>query len=553
MPNYFIYCRKSSETEDRQVLSIESQTNELTSLASRLSLPIEKIFSEAQSAKEPGRPVFNEMMKRIYKGEARGIICWKLDRLARNPIDGAAVIWALKQNGIEIITPNQTYRQGDDNTILMYIEFGMAQKYIDDLSRNVKRGNKTKLEKGGWLGVAPIGYLNHTDPLTKEITLIVDKERFPLIRKMWDLLFTQSYSVRQIVNIANDEWGMRTRKTRRQGGRPISLSTGYKIFTNPFYCGLMIRREGEFPHRYQKMVTAGEFDRVQLILGRQSKPRPKTHEFAFTGMIRCGECGCLITAEDKIKINKGNRRIHDYTYYHCTKRKREIKCSQRYLEVKKLEKQIDDYLGRIQISEEFKNWAINYLRSRNDKEIEDRTARYKNLQEAYSQSQRQLDNLTRMRYRELIADEEYTRERNRLRIEMAQTKEKLGDTEHRAESWLGVSEKVFSCACHAREWFRKGDLQTKKLILESIGSNLVLKDKKLSLEFKKPFFVIEKGLNGIPAENFRLEPADFAMVKPKNGVLAAQIPRWLRIVEDVRTYFQNSNEYIYIPDLVVKS
>ena len=527
MPNYFIYCRKSSETEDRQVLSIESQTNELTSLASRLSLPIEKIFSEAQSAKEPGRPVFNEMMKRIYKGEARGIICWKLDRLARNPIDGAAVIWALKQNGIEIITPNQTYRQGDDNTILMYIEFGMAQKYIDDLSRNVKRGNKTKLEKGGWLGVAPIGYLNHTDPLTKEITLIVDKERFPLIRKMWDLLFTQSYSVRQIVNIANDEWGMRTRKTRRQGGRPISLSTGYKIFTNPFYCGLMIRREGEFPHRYQKMVTAGEFDRVQLILGRQSKPRPKTHEFAFTGMIRCGECGCLITAEDKIKINKGNRRIHDYTYYHCTKRKREIKCSQRYLEVKKLEKQIDDYLGRIQISEEFKNWAINYLRSRNDKEIEDRTARYKNLQEAYSQSQRQLDNLTRMRYRELIADEEYTRERNRLRIEMAQTKEKLGDTEHRAESWLGVSEKVFSCACHAREWFRKGDLQTKKLILESIGSNLVLKDKKLSLEFKKPFFVIEKGLNGIPAENFRLEPADFAMVKPKNGVLAAQIPRWL--------------------------
>src|SRR3989338_410282 len=527
MPNYFIYCRKSSETEDRQVLSIESQTNELTSLASRLSLQIEKIFSEAQSAKEPGRPVFNEMMKRIYKGEARGIICWKLDRLARNPIDGAAVIWALKQNGIEIITTNQTYRQGDDNTILMYIEFGMAQKYIDDLSRNVKRGNKTKLEKGGWLGGAPIGYLNHTDPLTKEITLIVDKERFPLIRKMWDLLFTQSYSVRQIVNIANDEWGMRTRKTRRQGGRPISLSTGYKIFTNPFYCGLMIRREGEFPHRYQKMVTAGEFDRVQLILGRQSKPRPKTHEFAFTGMIRCGECGCLITAEDKIKINKGNRRIHDYTYYHCTKRKREIKCSQRYLEVKKLEKQIDDYLGRIQISEEFKNWAINYLRSRNDKEIEDRTARYKNLQEAYSQSQRQLDNLTRMRYRELIADEEYTRERNRLRIEMAQTKEKLGDTEHRAESWLGVSEKVFSCACHARERFRKGDLQTKKLILESIGSNLVLKDKKLSLEFKKPFFVIEKGLNGIPAENFRLEPADFAMVKPKNGVLAAQIPRWL--------------------------
>ncbi len=550
MTNYFIYCRKSSETEDRQVLSIESQTNELTALAKRLNLPTEKIFTEAQSAKEPGRPVFNAMMKRVYKGEVKGVICWKLDRLARNPIDGAAVIWALKQNGIEIMTPNQTYRQGDDNTILMYIEFGMAQKYIDDLSRNVKRGNKTKLEKGEWLGIAPIGYLNYTDPLTKENTLIVDKERFPLIRRMWDLLLTRSYPVRQIVDIANNKWGLRTRKTRRLGGRPISLSAGYKIFTNPFYCGLMIRSEGEFVHRYKKMVTHGEFDRVQIILGRQGKPRRKTHEFAFTGMIRCGECGCLITAEDKIKINKGNGKIHDYTYYHCTKRKREVKCSQPYLEARELEKQIDNYLKKIQISEKFKTWAISYLRSRNDNEIGDRTARYKNLQEVYNQSQKALDNLTQMRYREMLTDEEYTRERSRLKLEMMKIKENLDDTEHRAESWLSLSEKVFDYACHARERFKQGDLKTKKQLLEALGSNLILKGKELRLDFKKPFFIIEKGLNAVSAKKLRLEPLNYAVVKPKNEVLATQITRWLPIVEDVRTYFKKATEYIYIPDLV---
>lgn len=191
------------------MLSIESQRNELSTLVSRLDIKISEIFIETKSAKEPGRPVFNEMMNKIHKGEAKGIICWKLDRLARNPIDGAAVIWALKQSSIEIITPNQTYRHGDDNTILMYIEFGMAQKYIDDLSRNVKRGNKTKLEKGMWIGKAPIGYDNYTDPLTHENTIIVDNERFPIIRKMWELLLQQTHSVYQIVDIANYKWGLR--------------------------------------------------------------------------------------------------------------------------------------------------------------------------------------------------------------------------------------------------------------------------------------------------------------------------------------------------------
>src|SRR3989344_8654721 len=88
---YFLYARKSSESEDRQMASIESQIVELQKIAREYGLEVADIYSESRSAKEPGRPVFNEMLQDIQAGKANGIICWKLNRLARNPIDGGQI------------------------------------------------------------------------------------------------------------------------------------------------------------------------------------------------------------------------------------------------------------------------------------------------------------------------------------------------------------------------------------------------------------------------------------------------------------------------------
>lgn len=157
MSTYFVYSRKSSEAEDRQILSIDSQISELKRFAARKGLKIATVLTEAKSAKAPGRPVFNSLMERLYRGEADGILCWKLDRLARNPVDGGAIIWAMKEHGVKIMTPFQTYSQSEDNVVWMYLEFGMAQKYVDDLSRNVKRGLRAKAESGWLPGPTPLG------------------------------------------------------------------------------------------------------------------------------------------------------------------------------------------------------------------------------------------------------------------------------------------------------------------------------------------------------------------------------------------------------------
>jgi site-specific DNA recombinase len=149
MSNYIIYARKSTESEDRQVLSIDSQVKELKALAQSLGLEIGEILSEAQSAKAPGREVFSRLMKRAYQGQVKGIISWKLDRLARNPLDGGNLIWALEEKKIEeIVTPQRTFSNTGNDKFWMQLEFGMAKKYVDDLSDNVKRGNRAKLELG---------------------------------------------------------------------------------------------------------------------------------------------------------------------------------------------------------------------------------------------------------------------------------------------------------------------------------------------------------------------------------------------------------------------
>jgi DNA invertase Pin-like site-specific DNA recombinase len=570
MSGYFIYCRKSTEAEDRQVLSIESQTRELEQLAAKLNVPVSEVLTESKSAKDPGRPVFNHMMQRLYRGEAAGIICWKLDRLARNPVDGGSIIWAIKQHGIKVMTPAQSYAREDDNIILMYIEFGMAQKYVDDLSKNVKRGLKTKIENGWYSGVAPVGYLNNTDKRTGENTIVMDPERFPLVRRMWDLMLTGLYTPPQIAKIANEQWGFRTRSTRKQAGVPLCRSAIYRIFTRPFYYG-----EFEFPQgsgqwyrgKHPPLITEAEYDQVQQYLGRKGNPRPRTHGvFPFTGLIRCGECEGMVTAEEKHQVicancrfkfaNRrrdacprcetpiqamANPRFLRYTYYHCGKSKNPA-CSQKSVSRTELEKQITDYLARIQISAKFKAWATKYLREFHERESSQIQEISESQRKAYDDCLSRIANLVKLKTSasnsdgSLLSDEEYSRQRLVLLKEKARLEESLKDAGHHIEKCLRRSEQAFEFACTVQQRFANGSFEMKKEIVSTVGSNLTLKDKILIIEARKPFFLLENSLTPASSGDEPIEPENIGQTQGWNGASAAACSTLRGDWDDVRAY-----------------
>lgn len=526
---YFLYARKSSESEDRQVQSIDDQVNRLKKLASDLNLDIKKSYTEAKSAKKPNnRPIFDEMIKRIENGEADGILCWHLNRLSRNPIDSGKLSWLLQQRILKSIQTIERQYLPDDNVLLFNVESGMANQYILDLSRDTKRGMLKKLNAGWQTGVAPLGYLNDKE----NKTIKTDPERFNLVRKMWDLMLTGNYTPPKILEIANNEWGFRTRKFKRIGGCPLSRAGIYKIFSSLFYAGIIENAGVQYQGAHKPMITLEEYDRVQILLGRKGKPRPKQHEFAFTGSIRCGVCGCLYTAETKKKFLKSGE-INEHTYYHCTRRTIKVKCDQRYnIRAKDLELMIEKEIEKYTILPEFLQWALEGLSKKNDTEIEDRTKVYEMQHKTLVETQKELDELTRMRYRQLIDDETFVREKNALQTKITQMKENLRQTETRAEKWLELTEKTFNFATYARKAFLmakgKAGLELKKEILMALGKNPIIKDKILTIEPNEWLQPIGNDYPALEKEYLRLEPAKMPINKAKTEALTSVRARWLR-------------------------
>src|SRR5947208_4945483 len=178
---------------------------------------------------------------------------------------------------------------------MLSIIVGYSKYYVDSLSENIRRGNRAKIERGWLPGMAPCGYINDRD--TK--TIVPDPDRFVLLRQMWDLMLTGAYPPRRIWEIANHEWGLRTKQRKRVGGKPLALSSVYKIFTNPFYAGVLEWEGRTFRGKHEPLITLDEFELVQRLLGRGTHSPRETQAFAYTGMIRCGECGFAVTAEHK--------------------------------------------------------------------------------------------------------------------------------------------------------------------------------------------------------------------------------------------------------------
>ena len=504
---YFLYARKSSESEDRQAQSIPDQVQRLKQFAKENKLTIKKVFTESKSAKKPNaRPIFKEMMDEIEQGKANGLLCWQINRLSRNPPESGLLQWLLQEGALQAIQTIDRVFRPQDNALIFSVESGTSNQFILDLRKNTLRGMRSRIEKGWAPILAPIGYLNHVTKNGEHI-IIKDPDKFDLVRKIWDLMLTGNYSVQQVLDIATNDWGFRTKQYKRRGGGEFTQSGIYRMFCNLFYTGLFVLKGQRYEGSHDHMITMDEFECVQKLLGRTSNSRFQKHEFPFTGVIHCGDCGCLVTAESHTKLVKSKGVVKTYTHYHCTLKKKNYQCSQKeFTSEADLEIQIEQEIAKITILPQFRDWALEIIRDSNNQEIEDRTKIYEIQHKTLEQTQKQLDNLTRMRYQELIDDETFVSEKNILQNKILDLKQRVKETESRADQWIELTERAFTFAAYAHKAFMDGGPEVRKEILMALGSNQQLINKKFSVLPNKWYRRIENGYAGLEKEFARLEP-----------------------------------------------
>ena len=483
---YILYARKSTDVEDKQVLSIEAQLVELRAYAHNENLQIIDELVEKKSAKTPGRPVFAELLKRIERGEANGIIAWHPDRLARNSVDGGQIVYLLDQTHLSNLKfPTFWFENTSQGKFMLSIAFGQSKYYVDNLSENTKRGLRQKVRRGEMPGRAPLGYIN--DMRTK--TVVVDKRRAPLVVEAFERYARGDQRLQDIANFLASN-GIKTK-----GGRPLKKDQIAKMLTNPFYYG-HFRYAGEvFEGKHTPIVSKKLFDTVQTVFeGRHHKRTTKTNEpKPLCGLLRCGSCGMMITGENQTKRQK-NGNVHHYVYYHCTKKRKNIpRCPEPHVRQELLDEQLSEMLLEYAMPmawadklRELMDKDVNYQQTRNRMQTTD-------LQATIAQLSAKLQRLLDSYLDQDIDRDTYINKKAEMMSQKKSFEEKLSKLMLSQNLWLEPMKKWIETAVSICKIANSNDLIAKKsLCLDIFGSNLVLENKKARVRVLEPQFSPQK-------------------------------------------------------------
>jgi site-specific DNA recombinase len=451
---YFLYARKSTDDEERQILSIDAQLDELREFAAREGLTIAREYVEAQTAKSLGRPIFNQLLEAVENGEADGLIAWHPDRLARNTVDGGRVIYLLDCGKLSALKfPTFWFENTPQGKFMLTIAFGQSKYYVDNLSENVRRGLRQKIRRGEFPGKPPIGYLN--DP--KSRTIVVDPHKAKLIQRMFKTYATGRYTFDQLHELVSS-WKLTTHREK-----PIARSRLQSLLTNDFYLGLFHFNGETHEGAHEAIISRELYSEVQNVMSRRGRPHKVKSALPYLGLIRCGECGGAITGERQ----KGHH------YYRCTKKLGP--CSQRrFIREEKLTAQLQAGIRAVSISHEDGQKMLAQVDRWRGEETGAISASMENERSALRKMDSRLSRLMDLYLDGSIDHEDYAAKKKELIDKKSAIKERIARLEQQGSAWLEPLESFLKEAIKGEDLAKSENPEELRGFFQKSGSNLFL-------------------------------------------------------------------------------
>jgi site-specific DNA recombinase len=333
-----LYARVSSREQEREGYSIPAQLKLLKQYASRNDIHIEREFLEVESAKTPGRPRFEEMVRFLRATpKCRIVLVEKTDRLYRNFRD-AVTLQDLNAE-IHLVKESQIVSEESKSPakLIHGIQLVIAKNYADNLREEVKKGMREKAEQGIYPGRAPFGYRNNSQ--RRDIETHPENSR--VVKRMFELYATGEYSLRTLREKIIEETGVR-----------FSRSYLETILKNRFYLGNFEWQGIEYSGKHEPLISPEAFESVQRIFSGHNKGKYRKHRFPFSGMLRCAHDGCTVTTE----LHKGK-----YVYYRCSYGRG--KCDLPYMREENLSEKLGEILKGIYVPENVAELIASSLQS----------------------------------------------------------------------------------------------------------------------------------------------------------------------------------------------
>jgi DNA invertase Pin-like site-specific DNA recombinase len=468
-----LYARVSSKEQREEGYSVEAQLRLLREYATKQGFDIAEEFIDVESASKSGRTGFNAMLAYLQKqSSCRVVLVEKTDRLYRNLKDYARLdvkdcglsIHLVKEG--EVLSPDSRSSQQFVHGIKVLV----ARNYSQNLGEETIKGMTEKARTGMYPSSAPVGYRNADGPAGKRV-IVPDPDTAPVIYRLFELFASGDFSLKELVDHARTE-GLTLR------GKRIQKSVLHQILRRRLYSGDFDFNGETYRGAYEAVVSPDMWERVQSLLDRHGKNNQHRikHDFAYSGLIRCGHCACMLVAE----IKKGR-----YVYYHCSGHRG--KCPEAYTREEVLAVQFARSLDELVIPTEVTDWLqTTYIES----DLTERAARERAINQQQAQYER-LETRAQVLYNGRldgrINTSFYDSKAGEIRAQQQTILRKMEEIRSSAPAPIETALDLIKLTGRAATLFRQQCGLEQRRLLRTVMKSALWRGGELKLEFEEPF------------------------------------------------------------------